>query len=233
MSQRIRVETTRFGNNKIIVGDYQYWKKLESKTTTRWVCVHQRARKCVGTVTTDSDISRVISSVPHTCNNSSMIINTPRKMVEMKCDRQYTLEDTSPVNGRREHCEVVTVSKKSALWVNEGYPVIKSRRMRYYAPLLKLIFLTSGKTRKNILYHYSDTEEFMNCLCECAKNILVGNVSLMKSEKRKLKRSKHLMHEFESKKTSMKRKREIIQKGSFLTELLSPIVSLLGCIWSA
>ena len=70
--------------------------------------------------------------------------------------------------------------------------------------------------------------EFTKCICECVKNVLVGNVKLTPEHKRKLKRHKHSLRKLTSKKTSQKEKKRLVQSGGFLGALLGPIVKVLG-----
>ena len=74
-------------------------------------------------------------------------------------------------------------------------------------------------------------KEFMNCICECAKNVLDGNVDLSALHKRTLKRHRALLHKLVLKKTSMRNKKKILQTGGFLGALLGPIVQVLGSLF--
>jgi hypothetical protein len=65
-------------------------------------------------------------------------------------------------------------------------------------------------------------------MCECAKNILVGNVALSPEHKRQLKRHRRSLRKLVLKKTSMKAKKKIVQTGGFLGAILGPIVKVLG-----
>jgi hypothetical protein len=102
-----------------------------------------------------------------------------------------------------------------------------SERLRKYAPLLRKLKNSIVKDRKKILCR-ACTPEFIACICECALNILKGNVKLKKGQMQNLRRRSNTLRELVSKKVSTAKKRKIIQKGGFLGALLGPIVSILG-----
>ena len=96
-----------------------------------------------------------------------------------------------------------------------------SKRLRKYAPVLKLLDKSSPAARKRLLKDICSAD-FLECMCDCAKNIIKGNVPLTPSQKRQLSRRKRLL-----KKLALN-KRKIIQSGGFLGALLGPIISILG-----
>jgi hypothetical protein len=53
----------------------------------------------------------------------------------------------------------------------------------------------------------------VNCLCECADNILRGNVPLAKLLKEKLERNKAGLRALTKKSISLKKKKAILHKG--------------------
>ena len=95
---------------------------------------------------------------------------------------------------------------------------------------LKLIKEASPNVRKHILKECK--KNILCCICECALNILKGNVPLKKSQKSKLGRFKHKLRKLASKKTHSKVKRRIIQSGGFIGALLTPVLSFLGTLLS-
>jgi hypothetical protein len=102
-----------------------------------------------------------------------------------------------------------------------------SRLLKKYGSYLRLLKKVSPKVRKALLNKNCKTE-FVNCVCECVKNLLKGNVPLTSAQKRQLVRRKRLLRKILLKKTPLKEKRKIIQTGGFLGALLGPIVSVLG-----
>ena len=69
--------------------------------------------------------------------------------------------------------------------------------------------------------------ELINCFCECCKNILKGNVPLKSNQLTKLRRDKNNVRALALKKTSLRKKRKILQKGGFLGAILAPVLSVL------
>lgn len=68
----------------------------------------------------------------------------------------------------------------------------------------------------------------IRCICECALNILQGNIPLVKAQKNKLKPHKKVLRSLASEKASIaKKKRLIVEKGGFLPLLLAPILGTL------
>jgi hypothetical protein len=102
-----------------------------------------------------------------------------------------------------------------------------SRLLKKYGSYLRLLNKASPKVQKALL-NKNCTTEFVNCVCECAKNLLKGNVPLTSTQKQRLVRRKQLLRKIALKRTPLKDKRKIIQTGGFLGALLGPIVSILG-----
>lgn len=98
--------------------------------------------------------------------------------------------------------------------------------MRRYLPTLRRIHrLGEGAKRKLIK---ECDKNLINCFCECSKNVLKGNVPLKESQLKKLRREKHNLRSLALKKTSLTKKRKILQKGGFIGALLPPILSIIG-----
>ena len=71
--------------------------------------------------------------------------------------------------------------------------------------------------------------KFIDCVSECAKNVLKGNVMLTNAQMSTLRpRRQDLRALSVKKKTSLTKKRKIIQKGGFLSALLAPALSVLA-----
>jgi hypothetical protein len=99
--------------------------------------------------------------------------------------------------------------------------------MRKHTTLLRRLHKASVKERKNLLKHNCD-KAFVECISECCKNLLKGNIPLKKSQLINLRRHKRSIRTLSLKKPALKYKKKIIQKGGFLGALLGPIVSILG-----
>ena len=71
--------------------------------------------------------------------------------------------------------------------------------------------------------------KLITCLCECAKNILNGNVPLTPEEKEKLRPYKTHLRTLADKSVDHDRKRQILQRGGFIGALLAPLAgAILG-----
>ena len=101
-----------------------------------------------------------------------------------------------------------------------------SARVRQYASVLKRIRKMGDKAKR--AYVRKCDKSFVDCISECAKNIIKGNVPLTKRQKARLRRSRNDIRALSVKKTSLRKKRKILQKGGFLTALLPPVLALLG-----
>ena len=102
-----------------------------------------------------------------------------------------------------------------------------SSRIERFAPTLRLLHGYNSKQKKRWIKKNLDSE-FVYCLCECAKNLLKGNVPLTLAQKKSLSRRKKELRELARKKVNLKKKKQIVQSGGFLGALLGPIISVLG-----
>ena len=64
----------------------------------------------------------------------------------------------------------------------------------------------------------------IKCLCECALNILKGNVPLTGGQKQRLKRHKTQLRNLAKRTHSVGKKKKALQKGGLLPALLAPIL---------
>jgi hypothetical protein len=85
----------------------------------------------------------------------------------------------------------------------------------------------SPKQVQNAVIECCD-REFIECICECAHNVLKGSVPITDHQKQQLTPHRHNLRELTKKKTSTKRRKEILQEGGFLGAILTPILSVLG-----
>ena len=65
----------------------------------------------------------------------------------------------------------------------------------------------------------------IKCLCECALNILKGNVPLTPSQKQKLKRHKTQLRALVKRSQPLSKKKRTLQKGGFMPAILAPILT--------
>jgi len=73
--------------------------------------------------------------------------------------------------------------------------------------------------------------DFIDCVSECAKKVIKGNVPMSGPQKANLRRRIKDVRALAIKKTSLTKKRRILQKGRFLTALLPPVLSILSSIF--
>ena len=97
-----------------------------------------------------------------------------------------------------------------------------SQRVKKNACLLH--YLAQGKPRIcNAIIAESDRDT-INVLCECAKNLLAGNLKVTPSQFRKLKRHKAGLRTLVRKSVSLRQKKRTLQKGGFLGALLAGVI---------
>lgn len=103
------------------------------------------------------------------------------------------------------------------------------RLRRNYKCLKALKKLPAGKRRELL---ESASNDFILCLCDCANNVLQGNVKLKPKEKTQLRRHKNTLRALVkgggSRNLIKKKRKLLIQKGGFLPALLAPILGSLA-----
>lgn len=100
-----------------------------------------------------------------------------------------------------------------------------SRIVKNNISLLKALAVMSPKNRKALL-KTADNELILS-VCECAYNLLKGNVSVSSQQKRKLACFKNILRKLVKKGESLKSKKKyLVQKGGgvFLPILLSAVL---------
>ena len=102
---------------------------------------------------------------------------------------------------------------------------IMSGRMKKQALCLQMLIKTkNAKLRKAILEHADS--ELIRALCECAHNILRGNVQMTPREKTRLRKYQTKLRLIARKNVSVKQKRRHLQQtGGFLPALLAPLAA--------
>ena len=74
----------------------------------------------------------------------------------------------------------------------------------------------------------SADKDLLDALCECGLNVLKGRVPLTPSQKNRLRRYKDDLRRLTRKKTLVREKKALLQKGGFLGTLLAPVLGALG-----
>ena len=97
--------------------------------------------------------------------------------------------------------------------------------MKKQAVCLQMLIKTkNAKLRKAILEHAD--AELIRALCECAHNILRGNVQMTPREKTRLRKYQTKLRLIARKNVSVKQKRRHLQQtGGFLPALLAPLAA--------
>ena len=105
-----------------------------------------------------------------------------------------------------------------------------SRRMKDHAPYLQVLAKGNATQRQGILNGAS--RELVLCLCECALNVLNGNVPLSSLQKKKLSKHKSRLRQLVSKSTPIAKKKTLLkyQKGGWVSALLGPVLGVLGSL---
>lgn len=100
-----------------------------------------------------------------------------------------------------------------------------AKRVKKHLDTLRVLKTAKPKLRQSVLA--SADNDLIHCLCECAHNVLNGNVKLSPGQKKILGKHKKPIRDLASKKTALKKKRRIlVQKGGFLPALLAPIIGI-------
>jgi hypothetical protein len=102
-----------------------------------------------------------------------------------------------------------------------------SRRVREFSPTLKFLNRYTESQKLNWLRKSLNTG-LVQCICESAKNLLLGKVPLKKAQRSTLIRRKKTLRELVKRKVPLIRKKKIIQTGGFLGALLGPVISILS-----
>lgn len=92
------------------------------------------------------------------------------------------------------------------------------------ADFLRALYLLDEEQRLLLLRRASPN--LIKCICECALNILLGNVPLKSHEKTRLRKHADVLRKLADK-TKRNKKKIILQKGRgcFLPSLLLPVVT--------
>ena len=103
-----------------------------------------------------------------------------------------------------------------------------SQCMKRNASLLRLLQKLKPNALKAVMK--VAPPDLIKALSECGLNVLKGNVKLNPAQKKKLCRYKNKLRALAIKKTSMKKRKEILQSGGFIGALLTPVLSVLGSL---
>jgi hypothetical protein len=99
-------------------------------------------------------------------------------------------------------------------------------RVKKHYLKLKALSLAVPKLQKKIVSRAN--RDLVDCISECCKNVLRGNVTLSVAQKSKLDKHKKKLRFLSLKRAGLKKRKRIIQTGGFLGALLTPVVAFLG-----
>ena len=85
------------------------------------------------------------------------------------------------------------------------------------------------KEQRNALINTA-TNDQIQCICDCASNILNENIKITETHLKRLKRYQNHLRFLADKKGGLDKKRIVIQEGGFLPLLLTPILSVAGSL---
>ncbi len=97
-------------------------------------------------------------------------------------------------------------------------------RLKKHIGLFKVINEANPRLRKVLLKHIDNNA--LRCLCDCAHNLLNGNLPLSPRQLKQLKRYKAAVRQLGSKGLSLKNKRTVIQRGGIIGAILTPLLTL-------
>ena len=98
-----------------------------------------------------------------------------------------------------------------------------NRRLTQMLPELRRLCRMSNRERKKFIKICG--KDFIECICECVKNVLKGNVPLKQKQLQCLQRHRHSLRKLALKKTSLTNRKRILQRGGLLQYLIGPLVS--------
>lgn len=106
-----------------------------------------------------------------------------------------------------------------------------STRLHRHVNLLRTLQKSKPSDRRKLLKRCCN-KDFVECITECIRNLLKGNVPLNSAQKKRLSAKKKILRQIALKKTSLRKKQKLIQTGGFIGALLGPIVSVLGSLFN-
>jgi len=101
-----------------------------------------------------------------------------------------------------------------------------SRRLEQTLPELRRVRKLKPSSQKKFVC--TCDKEILYTICEVLKNIIKRRVPVKPAQLKKIRRHRKSLSALVLKKTSLKQKRKILQKGGVLGALLPAIVSVLG-----
>lgn len=156
------------------------------------------------------------------------------------CERQRPTNCVSgrpsfPMTNIRQRC---TYINSSAFVDNRSFVVVtmtkeksskakKKKKIEKTFQKVRILSVATPSVRKKLIRE--GNTDVIDCIAECCLNILNGNVPLTGKQQAFLRKRKSKLRAIVDKKVSLKKKKEIIQKGGFpLGAILAPVAAFLG-----
>ena len=104
--------------------------------------------------------------------------------------------------------------------------VSSARRLQKYAAVLDALRRASQRVRMSVLS--SAKKEFVQALVDCARLLIRNKWRLTENQKRQLRRRTDAIYDLVNPRTSLARRRVLLQSGGFIGALLGPALRLIG-----
>lgn len=101
-----------------------------------------------------------------------------------------------------------------------------AKRFEKHVDYLTVLCKCGPKQRSELIK--TADNQLIKVICDCAENVLAGQVPLTPKQKRKLARHKKLLRELRGKKSLVTKRKRLSQSGGFLPALLAPILGVVG-----
>jgi len=101
-------------------------------------------------------------------------------------------------------------------------------RLQRHIPVLQHLSKLPERDKKSFIK--TADKSLLDSIHKCCVNILNGCIPLTGSQKTRLRRNKSDLRRLILKKTSLAKKRKILQKGGFLLAILSAVIPIVGSL---
>ena len=106
------------GGHKLLYEDCMYTKKASYKTTVRWECSQKCSKQCKGSLTTDTEMARVIRSSAPSHNGSKVTVAAVKVRTTLK--DQVSTSRWTPAQLLADHTASVPVEVRAAIGQRES-----------------------------------------------------------------------------------------------------------------
>jgi len=103
---------------------------------------------------------------------------------------------------------------------------VSARRLHKYAPTLEALRQASQRVRVSVLSNAK--KEFVQALVDCARLLIRNKWRLTENQRRQLRRRTDAIYDLVNPRTSLLKKRVLLQSGGFIGAILGPALSMLA-----